>query len=442
MKTTNTRQQIIDLTKKYFKEISNGKSLMSHQVNIGSIQYAGTVFDENELINGVQSILDHTWSSGEWVNNFEHKFKKFVGSKYAISVNSGSSANLIAFSTICSSLVKNHLNKGDEVITVSAGFPTTINPIIQNGMIPIFIDVDIHTLNIDISRIEESISSKTRAIMIAHTLGNPFNIDYIKSICEEYNLWLIEDCCDALGSTYMGQHVGTFGHIATCSFYPAHHITTGEGGMVFTSDPELARVAKSLRDWGRDCHCAGGENNSCGCRFTQNWGNLPYGYDHKYVYSQIGYNLKMNDISGAIGCAQIDKLDSFIKYRKHNHDRWLKEFSKYSEYFILPVATENSDPSWFAFAITVKENKYFSRLDITKFLASRGIETRNLFGGNLLKQPAYINIEKIVIGNLEVTDYIMNNTFFLGCYPGMTGDNIRRTMDQVEWFINNCKENK
>lgn len=443
MKKENTRQQILDLTKKYFKEISNGKSPMLHKVNIGSIQYAGTVFDENELINGISAVLDHVWSGGEWVKELEYKFQKFTGSKYSLAVNSGSSANLIAFSTICSPLLKNHLNEGDEVITVAAGFPTTINPIIQNKMIPVFIDVDIKTLNIDISKIEESISKKTKAIMIAHTLGNPFNIEYIKSICDKYNLWLIEDCCDALGSTYMDQHVGTFGHIATCSFYPAHHITTGEGGMVFTNDEKLHRIAKGLRDWGRDCHCDGGENNSCGCRFTQNWGSLPYGYDHKYVYSQIGYNLKMTDVSGAIGSAQMDKLNLFIRYRKHNHERWKSLFQKYSEFFILPEATENSDPSWFAFAVTVKDNNYFSRLDITKFLASRSIETRNVFGGNLLKQPAYLNIKKRVISELTSTDYVMNNTFFLGCYPGMTGDNIRSTIDQIDWFINNCikKEN-
>ena len=316
------------------------------------------------------------------------------------------------------------LNPGDEVISAAAGFPSTIAPIIQNQCIPVFVDVDIPTYNIEVELIERAITEKTKCIFIAHTLGNPFNIDKVMKIAEKFNLWVIEDNCDAFGSKYKNNYTGTFGHISTISFYPAHHITTGEGGAICTGDEQLAKILKSFRDWGRDCFCAGGENNTCGKRFSQQLGTLPFGYDHKYVYSEIGYNLKMTDMQAAIGTAQIDKLPEFCNRRKENFIRYNKIFGKYSDYFILPQATENSDPAWFSYIVTLKENAPFKREELVNFLNNNLIETRNLFAGNMIRQPAFTEKKFKIEGNLNNSDYIMNNTFFLGTYPGNTEEKL------------------
>ncbi len=337
--------------------------------------------------------------------------------------NSGSSANLLAFSALTSeTLGDKRLKAGDEVISVAAGFPATVTPIIQYGLIPVFVDVQIPTYNIDVTKIRQAITPKTRCIFIAHTLGNSFDIDAVMEIANEFDLWVIEDNCDAFGTKYNGKYTGTYGHLSTISFYPAHHITTGEGGAIITNDPQLANLVRAFRDWGRDCYCAGGENNTCGKRFSQVFGNLPLGYDHKYVYSEIGYNLKMTDIQAAIGAAQIDKLPSFCEQRKKNFKKYIDIFKKYEEYFILPEATQKSDPAWFSFIITVRKDAPFKRDDITRFLNDKLIETRNLFAGNIIKQPAFVGKNFRISENLDNTDIIMDDTFFLGTYPGLTDE--------------------
>jgi len=394
------------------------------------VQYAGRVFDESEIINLVDASLDFWLTAGRYSDEFESRFAEYFDISDAILVNSGSSANLIALSALTSpKLGKKRIQPGDEVITVASGFPVTITPIIQNQLVPVFVDVSLETYNAIIEQIEEAISTKTRAIFLAHTLGNPYDLDKVLELVNNYDLWLIEDNCDAVGSTYRGELTGTFGHLATVSFYPAHHITMGEGGCVLTNDEELARIARSFRDWGRDCYCAPGESNTCGKRFTQQFGTLPYGYDHKYVYSHIGYNLKITDMQAAVGVAQLDKLEGFTKKRKENFKKLYKGLKPFEDKIILPQATPNSDPSWFGFVISVRENVGFSRNDLTSFLEENGIETRNLFGGNLARQPAFLNIRMRQINNLINTDYIMNNTFFVGVYPGI-GD------DQIDYMIN------
>jgi CDP-4-dehydro-6-deoxyglucose reductase, E1 len=398
------------------------------------------VFDENELVNLVNSSLDFWLTSGRFSEDFEMKLTEYFDVSDAILVNSGSSANLIAISSLTSpKLGKRKLNAGDEVITVAAGFPATVAPIIQNNLIPVFVDIEIGSYNAIVDSVKEAVSPKTKAIFIAHTLGNPFDLDTIVNITQKHNLWLIEDNCDALGSRYNGRLTGTFGHIATLSFYPAHHITTGEGGCVITNDEDLARIARSYRDWGRDCYCTGGENNTCGKRFSQQFGTLPYGYDHKYVYSHIGYNLKMTDMQAAIGCAQMDKLEGFTRKRKSNFAKIYQGLKKFEEYLILPKATPRSDPSWFVFLITVKDNSRFSREDIVGFLNENRIETRNLFCGNILRQPAFMNIERRVVGDLKNTDYVMNNTFFIGVYPGMTDEKITYMIEKFHDYFNRLK---
>lgn len=432
-KEKEIRAKILDLIRQYYEVKFDKKEFIPGQT---PIKYAGRVFDEKELQNLVDASLDFWLTSGRFTAEFETKFSDFVGVKYSILTNSGSSANLLALSALTSHLLGNkRLLPGDEVITVAAGFPTTVNPIIQNRLIPVFLDIDTDTYNIKVKDLEKGLSDRTRAIMLAHTLGNPFDVEKILCFARTNNLWLIEDCCDALGSTYNNRHIGTFGDVATCSFYPAHHITLGEGGIVFTSNELIAKAVTSLRDWGRDCYCKGGKNNTCGHRFTGKYGELPYGYDHKYVYSHIGYNLKVTDMQAAIGVAQIDKLPSFINKRKENFQLWYECFKKYEEYFYMPVATKNSDPSWFAFPLSVRENAPFSRTELTNYLATKGIETRNLFAGNIVKQPAYIDIEKRIIGDLKNTDFAMNNTFFLGTYPGLTKEMIYYCIDEVEKFI-------
>ena len=428
------REEISSLVKELYDAKFAAKPFI---VGISPVHYAGRVFDEKELISLVDSSLDFWLTSGRYSQEFEEMFCELTGTEYSFLVNSGSSANLVAFATIMSPLLgKRALTRGDEVIAVAAGFPTTLNPIIQNGMVPVFVDVDIGTYNINTDALKQAIGPKTKAIFLAHTLGNPYDLDFIMDLVRQHNLWLIEDCCDALGSKYKGKMVGSFGHIATCSFYPAHHITMGEGGCVFTNDETLARAARSIRDWGRDCYCAGGENNTCGKRFSAQYGTLPKGYDHKYVYSHIGYNLKVTDMQAAIGVEQLKKLPHFITRRKENFRHWTEGFSWWTKLFVLPCATEGSDPAWFAFPVTVKEEAGFSRTELTDFLNNHLIETRNLFAGNLLRQPAYQGIDhRVATGGLERTDRIMNDTFFLGTYPGMAKEQIEYTLSTIQAFI-------
>jgi len=400
------------------------------------VNYAGRVFNEQEIVNAVEASLDFWLTEGRFSEEFAEKIAEFLGLEHVLLTNSGSSANLLAFSALTSEkLGDKRLKPGDEVISVAAGFPATVTPIIQYGLVPVFIDVDFPTYNINIEMMRKAISPKTRCIFIAHTLGNPFNIDAVMELANEYNLWVIEDNCDAFGSTYKGKKTGTFGHLSTISFYPAHHITTGEGGAICTNDPKLAQLVRAFRDWGRDCYCMGGENNTCGKRFSQQFGNLPFGYDHKYVYSEIGYNLKMTDIQAAIGAAQMEKLPEFCEKRKANFNHWTRIFSKYPQYFILPEATEGSDPAWFAFIVTIKDDASFTRDEITRFLNEKLIETRNLFAGNMTKQPAFVNKNWRIVDHLENTDFIMNNTFFLGTYPGLTKEMFDYTESVLHEFI-------
>ena len=402
------------------------------------VRYAGRVFSENELINLVDASLDFWLTAGRYAEEFESRFAEYFDVSDAILVNSGSSANLVALSTLTShKLGDRRLQPGDEVITVAAGFPVTIAPIIQNGLIPVFVDVNIGTYNAIPEQIEEAISPKTRAIFMAHTLGNPFDLDTVIELVKKYDLWLVEDNCDAVGSTYRGKLTGTFGHLSTVSFYPAHHMTMGEGGCVLTNDEELARIARSFRDWGRDCYCGPGENNTCGKRFTQQFGTLPYGYDHKYVYSEVGYNLKVTDMQAAIGVAQLDKLEGFTKKRKENFNKLYKGLKPFEDKIILPQATLNSNPSWFCFLITVRENAGFSRNCLTSFLEQNGIETRNLFAGNLTRQPAFTDKPMRKINGLENTDYVMNNTCFVGLYPGIDDKQIEYMLNTFTKFFQN-----
>lgn len=428
------RQEILSLVKDYY-QIKFGKQ--EFRPGSSPIRYAGRVFDEKEIQSLVDSSLDFWLTEGRYAEEFQAQFAEFVGTEFAILTNSGSSANLLAFTALTSELLGNRrLKAGDEVISVAAGFPTTVNPIIQNGLVPVFCDVDIGTYNINLDQLRMAIGPRTRAIFLAHTLGNPYDLDAIVELVKEHDLWLIEDCCDALGSTYKGKHVGTFGHVATCSFYPAHHITIGEGGMIFTDDDVIARAVTSFRDWGRDCYCHGGENNTCGKRFNGQFGNLPKGYDHKYVYSHIGYNLKVTDMQAAIGVEQMKKLPTFVEKRKENFRAWSLGFQTWSHKFVLPQATTGSDPSWFAFPVTVRANAGFTRTELADYLATHQIETRNLFAGNLLRQPAYLNINHRVAGPLVNTDIIMNDTFFLGTYPGLTRAMIDHALQLIQEFVN------
>ncbi len=434
MKTTEQlRNEILSLTKEYYfskfadKQFIPGKS---------KVHYAGRFFDEKEMLNLMESSLDFWLTAGRFCEEFEYRFAEYFGVNNAITVNSGSSANLVAISTLTSEkLGERRLKEGDEVITLAAGFPTTVAPIIQNKLIPVYIDVELGTYNVNCNELENAISSKTKAIFIAHTLGNPFNLKAVMDIAKQYNLWVVEDNCDALGSEYDGKLTGTYGHIACCSFYPAHHITMGEGGCVVTNDDLLGRIARSFRDWGRDCYCNGGENNTCGTRFTQQFGNLPVGYDHKYVYSHVGYNLKITDMQAAVGLAQLDKLSLFIEKRRRNYEILKKGLSAFQDKIILPEPTPLSNPSWFAFLITVKENAGFTRNDLVKFLESNNIETRNLFSGNMTKQPAFMNAPGRIASDLRNTDFIMNNTFFIGLYPGLNDEHLNYVLEKFKEFF-------
>lgn len=403
---------------------------------ITPVPASGKHIDAHELKNMVHASLDGWLTAGHFNEKFEKKLAEFIGIKYLITVNSGSSANLIAFSTLTSpSLGSRAIQKEDEVITVAAGFPTTVNPIIQFGAIPVFVDVDNKTYNIDVNKIESAISAKTKAIMVAHSLGNPFNLDVVTEICRKYNLWLIEDCCDALGSTYNNQLVGTFGDISTLSFYPAHHITMGEGGAVFTNSLELKKIAESFRDWGRDCYCPPGKDNTCGKRFCWKLGNLPNGYDHKYIYSHLGYNLKITDMQAACGLAQLDKLNGFINSRKKNFEFLNDRLKICNEFFQLPEATKKSDPSWFGFPITLKESCPVSRLDLLTFLDQKKIGTRLLFAGNLVNQPYMQKAKFRISGELINTDNVMHNTFWIGVQPSLTIEMLDYTVQMIENYL-------
>lgn len=394
------------------------------------------MFDNEEYLNLTDALLDGWITAGRYTEEFEEGLSKYLGLYSTTFVNSGSSANLIALSSLTStSLEKDRLLPGDEVITVAAGFPTTVNPIVQNNLVPVFIDVDLGTYNINPDLIEAAITSKTRAIMVAHTLGNPFDLYRISKITEDYNLYLIEDNCDALGSVYNGKKTGTFGDMSTVSFYPAHHITTGEGGAVNTDDVKLERIIRSFRDWGRDCYCETGASNTCGMRFRQRFGELPLGYDHKYVYSHVGYNLKATDLQAAIGVAQLKKLDKFIHMRKENFNFFYNHLSKFEDLLIMPRWLPKSDPSWFAFPITVNKEMPFSRDQFVNYLEENKIMTRPLFAGNLTKHPAYLNAKKKIHNSLENTDYIMNNSFFIGVYPGITKEMRKYVLDTIKSFL-------
>ena len=400
------------------------------------MHYAGRVFDEQELVNLVDASLDFFLTANRYSETFETEFGDYFGLSNALLVNSGSSANLVALSSLTSpKLGERRLKPGDEVITVAAGFPTTVAPIIQNQLIPVFVDVNLGDYTAIPEQIEAAISPRTRAIMMAHTMGVPFDLDTVMHLAKQHDLWVVEDNCDALGSRYRGELTGTYGHLATVSFYPAHHITMGEGGCVLTGDDLLGRIARSMRDWGRDCYCAGGENNTCGKRYSQQFGSLPYGYDHKYVYSHIGYNLKVTDMQAAVGVAQLGKLEQFIAQRKNNFQRLWEGLKIYQDRLILPRATPNSDPSWFGFVITVREDAGFKRNDLTRFLEANRIETRNLFSGNLLRQPAFMDINKRVVGDLKNTDIITENTFFIGVYPGLDLAQIEYVCSVFERFM-------
>ena len=410
------------------------------------IAYAGRVFDKNEVLKLVDSSLDFWLTYGRYSKQFEDKLASYLGAKHCLLVNSGSSANLLAFMALTSDrLEERKINRGDEIITVAAGFPTTVAPIVQYGAVPVFVDIEMETTNIDVTYLEEALSNKTKAVMLAHTLGNPFNIKAIKQFCDKNNLWLIEDNCDALGSTYEGKVTGTFGDIGTSSFYPPHHMTMGEGGAVYTNNASLYRVLLSLRDWGRDCHCPSGVDNTCGQRFDRSFGELPHGYDHKYVYSHFGYNLKVSDMQAAVGCAQLDKLPKFVEARKRNWNILNKSLVDAQDIFVLPEATEGSDPSWFGFLLTVKENALFSRGEIVNYLESKNIQTRTLFAGNFIKHPSFNQMREKqegfrVAGDLTNTDRIMNNAFWIGVYPGMTETMVHYMAENIHAFLNErCK---
>lgn len=425
------RQEILDLVSQYAKKYKRAANTYKEG---DRIPYASRVYDDKEMVNLVDSALEFWLTAGRFTDKFESEFGKYLGVKYVSLVNSGSSANLLAFSTLTSPLLKDRqIKRGDEVITVAAGFPTTVNPIIQYGAVPVFVDVTFPTCDIDVSMLEEAYSEKTKAVMIAHTLGNPFNLKAVKEFCDKHNLWLVEDNCDALGTTYTIDGVtkltGTIGDIGTSSFYPPHHMTMGEGGATYTNNPLLHRIMRSFRDWGRDCWCAPGRDNTCGHRFDGQYGELPKGYDHKYVYSHFGYNLKATDMQAAVGVAQLEKFPSFVEKRKHNF-AYLKDLlikGGAEEKLILPEAEPMSDPSWFGFLMTCKEG--VNREHVVRYVEERGVQTRMLFAGNLIKHPCFDEMRKTgegyrVVGSLENTDRIMRDTFWVGVYPGMTDEKL------------------
>jgi len=400
------------------------------------VHYAGRVFGPEELCLATDAVLDFWLTAGRFTEQFEQRLAEYLGVEAVLMVNSGSSANLLAVTALTSpKLGDRQLKPGDEVITVAAGFPTTVAPLVQNGLVPVFVDVGLGDYNALAERVAAAVGKKTRAIILAHTLGNPWDLDAIAAVAKKHALWLIEDNCDALGTTYKGKKTGTFGDLATLSFYPAHHITTGEGGAVVCSNDELRRIVLSLRDWGRDCYCAGGENNTCGRRFAQQFGTLPLGYDHKYVYSHIGYNLKATDLQAAIGCAQLDRLDGFVAARKKNHAYLSKALARFGDRLILHTATAGSDPSWFAYVITVGEKAGFSREELVKHLTEHKVETRNVFSGNLLRHPGFAHIKHRVHGDLVNSDVVTTRSFFVGVYPGLGETELGYMVEQFASFM-------
>ncbi|ECR5339497.1 lipopolysaccharide biosynthesis protein RfbH [Campylobacter coli] len=437
MNSDMLKQDILNKVKEYYKLYHANKQTQFIEGKT-KINYAGRIFDEKEMENLVDSSLDFWLTAGKYTEQFEKNLANFLGVKWAFLVNSGSSANLLAFYALTSPLLKERqIKRGDEIITVAAGFPTTIAPVVQYGAVPVFVDMELRFANVDVTQLEKALSSRTKAIMIAHSLGNPFNIKAIKEFCDKNNLWLIEDNCDALGSKYDNKYTGTWGDIGTSSFYPAHHITMGEGGAVYTNNLLLKKIILSMRDWGRDCWCKGGKDNTCGCRFTQQFGSLPKGYDHKYVYSHFGFNLKATDMQAAIGCAQLKKLPEFIEKRQKNYQELYNGLKNLSE-FHLVEAQPNSQPSWFGFMITLKDDAKFTRNEITSFLEECNIQTRTLFAGNIIRHPAFDVLEKDkdyrVVGNLEVTEKIMNDSFWIGVYPGMSEEMIEYMICRIQEF--------
>ena len=427
------KNNILDLVNRYSDIFFKEKEFIP---GISDVPVSGKVIGASEISHMVEASLDGWLTAGRFNEMFEEKLSSFLGVKCLLTVNSGSSANLIAFSTLTSPKLKERaINKGDEIISVAAGFPTTINPIIQYGAIPVFVDVKIPTYNIDENLVESSINKKTKAIMLAHTLGNPFNVKKIKEICDKYNLWLIEDSCDALGAKFENQNVGTFGDLATLSFYPAHHITMGEGGAVFTNSKKLEMIAKSYRDWGRDCYCDAGKDNTCNKRFGWSLGELPFGYDHKYTYSHAGYNMKITDMQAACGLGQLERLEGFIKKRKENFSFLYKNLKNLEEFLILQESEKNSDPSWFGFPLSLRKNNKFNRNDLIKYLDNKKIGTRLLFAGNVIKQPYMKNVDFRVHGELKNTNFIMDNTFWIGVYPGLTSQQLEYSVSTIKEFF-------
>lgn len=432
-KSQQIRQQIAGLVEEY-AQLKYLSSAFKPGETI--IPPSGKVLDSNELKLMIEASLDGWLTTGRFNEAFEKKLANYLGIKFLLTTNSGSSANLLAFSALTSPKLKERAIKpGDEVVGVAAGFPTTVNPILQFGAVPVFVDIDIKTHNIDVTKLEEAISPKTKAIMLAHSLGNPFNLKAVMDICKKYNLWLIEDNCDALGSRYNGQLTGTFGDIGTLSFYPAHHITMGEGGAVFTNNPELKLIIESFRDWGRDCYCPGGKDNTCGKRFCWKLGDLPEGYDHKYTYSHLGYNLKITDMQAACGLAQLDKLDHFVQARKDNFAYLKNRLASCAEFLELPEATENSDPSWFGFLMTIKSEAGIRRVDLLNYLDQNKVGTRLLFAGNLTRQPYMAGRNYRVSDTLDNTDTVMNNSFWIGVYPGLTQEMLDFSATKIETFL-------
>lgn len=437
------KESILEKVREYYElKFGKDKEFIAGET---FVNYGGRYFDENELVNLVDSSLDFWLTAGPWATRFEKRFAEWLGVKYCSLTNSGSSANLLAFMALTSSqLGDRRVKRGDEIITVAAGFPTTVTPAIQFGAVPVFVDVEIPSYNIDVTQLEAALSSKTKAVMIAHSLGNPFDLGAVKEFCDKHNLWMVEDNCDALGSEYILdgdiRKTGTIGHIGTSSFYPPHHMTMGEGGAVYTNDSKLHKIVNSFRDWGRDCWCLGGVDNTCKCRFSKQYGELPVGYDHKYVYSHFGYNLKVTDMQAAIGCAQLDKLDSIVEARRKNW-KALRDGLEGTKCLILPEPQKNSNPSWFGFLISIEQNCGFTRNELVEYLESKRIQTRNLFAGNLLKHPAFDEMRQCgegyrAIGELSKTDFVMTNTFWIGVYPGMTEAMLEYMITSIKEFVN------
>ncbi|PHR69801.1 MAG: lipopolysaccharide biosynthesis protein RfbH [Arcobacter sp.] len=441
-KQEELKQEILNKTKEYYELVHKPQQEKKFIDGETRVNYAGRVFDEIEMQYLVDSSLDFWLTYGDYSKKFEKKLSEYLGVRWTLLVNSGSSANLLAFYTLTSPLLKERqIKRGDEVITVAACFPTTIAPIVQYGAVPVFVDMELTHVNMDVTQLEKALSPKTKAIMIAHTLGNPFDIKTIKEFCNKNNLWLIEDNCDALGSMYDGKLTGTWGDIGTSSFYPPHHMTMGEGGATYTDNPLLKRIMLSMRDWGRDCWCESGVDNTCGARFSKKFGDLPKGYDHKYVYSHFGFNLKVSDMQAAVGVAQLEKIPQFVEKRKENHKRLLDGLQGLEKYITIQKATPNSDPSWFGFLITVNDDMKFTRNNISMFLEDNKIQTRNLFAGNILRHPLFDemieNEDYKVIGKLPNTDKIMNDSFWIGLYPGMGDNAIDYMIKKIRKFINN-----